>query len=135
MTFDEVKKIFRTPAAGYLATCGDKQPDLRGWELSHVENDRFYFCTSNAKNVWKDLTGNPNIGYACEKDGWFLRILGTIVVVKDKAEKMRAFSKFSNDVKGLYKGLEDTELEVFYLEHGIIKYTEGADDPYQILEF
>lgn len=135
MTFDDIKKLFDTPAAGWLATCRGKQPDVRGWELAYVSRDRFYFCTSNAKKVWGDILGNPNVAYGCEVNGIFVRILGTVTVVKDKAERMKDFEGFSEVVHGLYKGLEDTELEVFYLEHGIIKYADGADEPFHTIEF
>lgn len=64
----------------YLATTNGDQPHLRPMGFVMEYDGRLAFCTSNQKDMYKQLTANPNVELCCVDDNYnTLRICGKAV--------------------------------------------------------
>ena len=78
-----------------------------------------YFGCGTSKNVFLQLTKNPNVEVLAVRGGEFMRYDGTVKIVKDDAllEKVRAALP---QVMGLYDK-NGWEMGMFYLENGHVE--------------
>ena len=71
LEFLMVNKVF------YLATISGKQPHVRPMGFVMEHEGKLTFCTSNHKNMFKQLTTNPDVEICCvDKNCITLRISG-----------------------------------------------------------
>jgi uncharacterized pyridoxamine 5'-phosphate oxidase family protein len=109
----------------YLATIGlDGKPKVRPFQFMFEEDGKLWFCTSNQKEIYKELQKQPYIELcaAGEKMSW-LRIEGKVIFCDDIKIKKRVFEE-SPLVKGIYKAPDNPAFEVFYLQELIASITE-----------
>ena len=99
----------------FLTTDGD-QPKGRPFGFHLLTDDKLYFGCGTFKNVFKQLTANPNVEVLAMANGQFMRYDGTAKVVKDDAllEKVRAAMP---DIMALYDK-NGWEMGMFFLENG-----------------
>ena len=100
-----------------LATIGlDGKPKVRPFLFMFERNDRIYFCTSNKKEVYKEIQKNPSVELCVmsEEMSW-LRLNGKVVFSNEFKDKDKVF-KVSPLVKSIYKTTENPDFEVFYLD-------------------
>ena len=98
-----------------LTTDGDK-PKGRPFGFHLVDGDRIYFGCGTFKNVFKQLTKNPNVEVLALRGSEFLRYDGRAKIVKDAAllDKVRAAMP---DIMALYDK-NGWEMGMFCLEDG-----------------
>ena len=101
----------------FLATVEGTLPKVRPFQFMFGEGDKFYFCTSNKKDVYKQLCSNPNIEVSSmsAKFEW-LRINGKVKFLDDLNIKNKII-EISPLVKSIYKSGDNPEFEIFYLEN------------------
>jgi uncharacterized pyridoxamine 5'-phosphate oxidase family protein len=109
---DEAKTFY------FLTTDGDK-PKGRPFRFHLLDGDKLYFGCGTFKNVFLQLTKNPNVEVLAVRGGEFMRYDGTVKIVKDDAllEKVRAALP---QVMGLYDK-NGWEMGMFYLENGHVE--------------
>jgi uncharacterized pyridoxamine 5'-phosphate oxidase family protein len=132
---EEVIKFLNQNRLGYLATVDNGIPRVRPWGFMFEENGKFWFCTNNTKNVFKQLMEVPYIEFSCstpEFNTW-LRISGKIVFSKDKAIKEKIFQT-NPMLKNMYQSADNPIFEVFCLEHGSASIS-GFTTPEQKFQF
>jgi uncharacterized pyridoxamine 5'-phosphate oxidase family protein len=134
MTIEQVKEILDDGTTGYFATTNGNQLEIRGWQFQFAEGSRFYFCTSNTKDVYKEMKSNPQVAFAGVCNEHNVRISGKAVFVSDTAEKEKAFNKISAPVQGMYKSASNPVFEIFYIESGEVKINKGYE-PFQVIKF
>lgn len=80
------------------------------------EGGKLWFCTSNQKEIFKELQNQPYIELCTtgEKLSW-LRLSGKVVFSDSLLIKEKVFDR-SPLVKEIYKNADNPHLEVFYLE-------------------
>lgn len=134
MNFEEMKNVIPSYIAGYFTTVDGNKPDVRGWQLQCIEDNKIYFCTSNQKNVYKQLQANPECGFICTVGTQTFRIEGKCVFVTDRNEIEKIHAKTTEQVKSLYPTIDDNGFAAFYIEHGTVKYADGFK-PFEKFEF
>ena len=81
----EVKEFLSKNPVQYLATQGiDGKSKVRPFQFMLEKDDKFYFCTSNQKEVFKEITNNPHVEFCSmgENFSW-MRLSGKAVFSKD----------------------------------------------------
>lgn len=100
----------------YLATIGlDNKPKIRPFQFMLEDNGKLYFCTSNKKEIFKELKNNPYVEISiADKNFSWLRLNGKVVFSNDKNIKKKILEN-SPLVKSIYKNFDNPIFEVFYL--------------------
>lgn len=115
----EVIDFLNASPLGCLATVkGDGAPNARPFQFMREEEGRLYFCTSNKKEVFRELKANPDVCFsACGPDTSYVRIWAKVRFVE--ALDARAGVIESNAlVKSIYGSASNPDFEVFFLEKG-----------------
>lgn len=109
---DEAKTFY------FLTIDGDK-PKGRPFGFHLLDGDKLYFGCGTFKNVFSQLTKNPNVEVLAVRDGEFMRYDGMVKIVNDAAllEKVRAALP---QVMSLYDK-NGWEMGMFYLENGHVE--------------
>ena len=90
---------------------------------------KIYFCTSNEKNVYKQLATNPNFEICTMSDkGQWIRLQGKAVFDKSLEAKAKVFEVMPSLLK-MYKTPENPIFEVFYVAEGIATLYSFSDAP------
>lgn len=100
----------------YLATIGlDNKPKIRPFQFMLEDNGKLYFCTSNKKEIFKELKNNPYVEISiADKNFSWLRLNGKVVFSNDENIKKKILEN-SPLVKSIYKNFDNPIFEVFYL--------------------
>lgn len=119
---NEILDFFEKNPIQYLATIGlDGKPKVRPFQFMLEEDEKFYFCTCNKKNVFKEMEKNSYVEFcAMDKDMNWVRTSGKVVITKDLDIKKKIIEK-NKRVKEIYKSYDNPIFEVFYLEE--MKYS------------
>ena len=134
MTLEQVKEILADGTIGYFATTNGEQLEVRGWQYQFGEGNKFYFCTGNAKDVYKEMQVNPQVAFAGVSNEHNIRISGKATFVTDATEKEKAFAKLSTAVQGMYESASNPTLEIFYIGSGELKVNKGYE-PFEKIKF
>lgn len=135
MNFNELQSSIPAHTIGYFATVDEQnKADVRGWQLQYIEDGKIYFCTSNSKNVWKQIQSNPSISFICNEKGYTFRIYGDAIHVTDADEIKKVHDAADESVRGIYPTAQSNGFTVFCLEHGKVSYAKGFD-PFTTFEF
>lgn len=114
---DKVLKFLKDNPIFYLATTDGTTPQVRPFGFVMNFEGKLYFCTSNQKNVYKQLKANPKIQIATTaKSGDWLRLTGEAVFNTTTATKQAALDA-SPFLKNMYS-VSDTIFELFYIQNG-----------------
>lgn len=115
---EEILRFLEKNYSGALATIDNGKPKVRPFGLIMEEKGKFYFCTANTKEVYKQLIKTPFIEFtATSQDMATIRLSGEIAFTTDISIKKRVLEKFES-VRALYKSADNPVFEVFYIEHG-----------------
>ncbi len=112
---NEILQFLNDNKPFYIATTEDGVPHLRPFGFSMVYEGKIFFCTSNTKAVFKQLSANPH----CEicttaADSSWLRLCGKAVFVDDIAAKKKAL-EVAPRLVNVYQTAENPIFEIFYL--------------------
>ena len=127
---EEVVSFLKNSGVQYCATVGlDGRPKVRPFQFMYEEGGRFWFCTSNQKEIYKELQNHPFVEL-CTADikmSW-LRLSGKVIFSDSMAAKEKVL-EISALVKKIYKVPENPAFEVFYLEDAKASITEIGKTP------
>lgn len=102
----------------YIATVDGNEPKVRPFGLVIEHESKIYFCTSNQKNVYKQLKVNPNFEISTTaKDRRWIRLKGKAVFDNNMTVKAKAFEIMPH-LKDIYNSLDNPIFEVFYVSEG-----------------
>lgn len=127
---EDIMYILTNSQIQYLATVGlDGKPKVRPFQFMFEEDDKLWFCTSNQKEIYKELQAAPYIELCAsgENMSW-LRLKGMVSFSDDMAVKEKVFRK-SPLVKSIYKTPANPDFEVFYLEDVTASISEIGKPP------
>ncbi|MCT4634250.1 MAG: pyridoxamine 5'-phosphate oxidase family protein [Firmicutes bacterium] len=113
----DVIKLLEENPVQYFATIGlDGKPKVRPFQFMHEEDSKLYFCTSNQKEVFKEMSKSPYIELSVSTTDYkWIRLKGKVVFSDDMKIK-KAIVEKSEIVKMVYKTAENPDFEIFYLE-------------------
>lgn len=114
----EVIEFLKESEIQYFATIGiDLKPKVRPFQYQFEKEGKIWYCTSNKKKVFLEITQNSTIELcACNKKMDWLRLSGEVVFsnnndIKDNIIKNNAL------VREIYKSADNPDFEVFYLNN------------------
>lgn len=118
MDLKEIINFLDNNAPAFLATLGTcGNPRVRPVQSPLLYEDKIYFCTSNAKNLFKHIQNHDGIEFcSCAKDGTFLRLRANAVFENNAEVKKEMFEKYPM-LKELYENPNNPKFEVFYLKN------------------
>lgn len=114
---NEVVKFLNENPVQFLATIGkDGKPKVRPFQFMIEKDGKLFFCTSNGKDVYQEVKGNPYIELSVSSPSFaWLRLSGKVVFSQDKDVKA-AIIEHSPLVKSIYKTPDNPIFEIFYLD-------------------
>jgi len=122
MHFSECVKFANENPVTYIATMDGNQPRVRAFGMWFADETGFYYHTAISKNVWKQLTQNPNVELCFfapgDGAGKTMRVAGSIepiseIYLREKLIKERPWLPDTG-----ITGATDPKLVVFRIAHG-----------------
>jgi len=124
----EVLKYLTDNPVFYIATVDGNMPKVRPFGFVMEYEGKLCFCTSNQKNVYKQLKANPNFELStASADGSWLRLKGKAVFCTT-IESKNAALKAAPMLKNMYSA-EDSLFEIFYIEDGEATFNSMTGEP------
>lgn len=113
----KVIEILEQSEVQYLATIGlNGKPKVRPFQFMFEMENKLWFCTSNRKEIFKELQKQAYIELCTSgKNKSWLRLEGKVVFDDNIKMKEKVF-EVSPLVKGIYKVPDNPSFEVFYLD-------------------
>lgn len=101
----------------YLATIGrDSKPKVRPFQFMLEKEGKLFFCTSNQKEVYKEIKLNPYVEFSTtNQNNVWIRISGRIKFSND-LEVKTTIIEHNPLVKSIYKTPDNPIFEIFYLD-------------------
>ena len=132
---EEVVKFLNENKMGNLATVENGEPRVRPWGFMFEEDGKFYFCTANTKDVYKQLKSTPFVEFTATSSqfGW-VRLRGEIKFCIDLKIKEKVL-KTVPMVESMYKTADNPIFEVFFIEHGTAIMADFSGQPSKNFEF
>jgi len=123
---NEILKFIKDAGIFYIATVEGDQPRVRPFAFAMEYQKRIYFCTSNQKNVYKQLRSNPQFE-ACtmSKDGRWIRLQGKAIFDSSADAKAKSFEI----MPGLANIYNFADFEVFYVEKAEATFYSMKSEP------
>lgn len=132
---EEVKKLLGEKTIGAFATVEYGKPRVRPWQFQFEEDGKFYFCTANTKEVYKQLQNTPFAEFtSTTEDMVTVRISGEVVFTNDIGLKQKVLDK-NPGIKAIYKSGDNPVFEVFYIEHGEAIISDFSGQPPRKISF
>ena len=113
----EIIEFLAKNPTGAFATVDNDKPRVRPWAFMMEDQGKLWFCTSNNKNVYKEMQANPNIEFSSWQGFNILRLNGKVKFSQDTAMKAKILEN-NPGVKSIYKSPDNPIFEIFYLEAG-----------------
>jgi uncharacterized pyridoxamine 5'-phosphate oxidase family protein len=129
-----IKRLSENPA-GFLATIENGEPRVRPWGFMFEENGKFYFCTNNTKDAYRQLQATPVVEFATlDKNMVWVRLRGKVKFTEDMKIKEKIVS--GNElVKSIYQSAVNPIFKAFYIEHGTASISDFSGRPPKKFEF
>ena len=112
----KVSEFLSNAKTFYFLTTDGNQPKGRPFGFHMLVDDRVYFGCGTFKNVFKQLTNNPQVEVLAVNGGEFMRYDGTVRIVKDDA-LLAKVREIMPDIMAMYDK-NGWEMGLFYLENG-----------------
>jgi len=113
----------------HIATVEGTKARVRPFAFSMKRNGALYFCTNKTKDVYKQLSQNPEIEISdMGINGTWLRIRGRITFDETREAKVQAFGESANLLKIYPKGADDETFVTFHFAEAVatlFSFTEG----------
>ncbi len=126
----EIVEYLSHSSIQYMATTGlDGKPKVRPFQFMFEKEGKLWFCTSNQKEIYKELQKQAYIELcASGSDMSWLRLSGKVVFSYDLPVKEKML-EHSPLVKGIYKVANNPSFEVFYLQEASASLSEIGKAP------
>lgn len=113
----EIIEFLAKNPTGAFATVDNGKARVRPWAFMMENQGKLWFCTSNNKNVYKEMQANPNVEFASWQGFNILRLSGKVKFSQDIDMKAKILEN-NPGVKSIYKSPDNPIFEIFYLENG-----------------
>ena len=125
-----VTDFLRNSQVQYLATIGiDGKPKVRPFQFMLEEDGKLYFCTSNQKNVYKEIENQPYVEFCASGENFsWLRLNGKVVFSQEIAIKSKILDG-NPIVKSIYKTPDNPIFEAFYLDEASATIADFSGEP------
>ena len=115
---NDVTKFLTDNPVQYFATTGlDGRPKVRPFQFMTEHDGKLFFCTSNQKEVFKEITQSPEVEVCVSSPSFaWLRLSGKVKFYSSKELKTKIIES-SPLVKNIYHDACNPQFEIFYLEN------------------
>lgn len=121
--------------SGFLANVENGKPHIRPFEFQFEDNNKFYFCTSINKDIYRQLKENPEVAFSSmSKEMEWIRLNGTVTFIDDISMKEMLFNK-NPFVASIYKSPYNEELVLFAITEGTISFHDLTGKTYKEISF
>lgn len=133
MDYNDCLKFANDNPVSFIATVEGNSPKVRAFLMWFADKSGFYYHTSAAKNVSKQLKNNPNIEVCFYHAGGdimaknMMRVTGKVHFVDDLSLKARLLEE-RPFLKAIVKGPNDPMLEIFRIYEGEAHFWCMADN-------
>ena len=104
----------------HLATVDGTKARVRPFGFVMKRNNALYFCTNKTKDVYKQLSQNPDIEISSMgADGTWLRVRGRIAFDETRDSKAQVFVENPDLLKRYNKGADDEIFLTFYFTEAV----------------
>ncbi|MCG8698516.1 MAG: pyridoxamine 5'-phosphate oxidase family protein [Bacteroidales bacterium] len=127
---EEIITYLKKSGIQYFATVGlDGKPKVRPFQFMFEYDNKLWFCTSNEKEVYKELQKQPYVEICTlgPKMSW-IRLEGK-VNFSDSLEMKEKVFRVNALVRNIYKEIDNPLLEVFYLSEVKATISEIGEKP------
>lgn len=126
---NEVLQFLKDQSVFYIATVDGQTPKVRPFGFVMEYNGKLCFCTSNQKDVYKQLIANPafEITTASPAAGKWLRLKGRAVFITSPESKKAALDA-APFLKDMYS-VEDSIFEIFYADDAEATFCSFTEPP------
>lgn len=119
---------------GQFATVKDNKPVMRPFQFVFERNGKFYFGTSNTKDVYRELKESGSAGFAVlGKDMRWVRLNGEIQFVDSLELKEEVFNN-EPLLRNIYKTADNPIFEIFHIHRGVASFHEGTGELIEEME-
>lgn len=114
----------------YFATVGtDGKPKVRPFQFMLEEGGKLYFCTSNQKEVFREVQKQPDVELCASGENFsWLRLKGKAVFSNDLSLKAKVMEA-SPIVKSIYTTPDNPTFEIFYLAEAVATIADFSGNP------
>jgi uncharacterized pyridoxamine 5'-phosphate oxidase family protein len=114
----------------YLSTIGrDGRPKVRPFQFMLEEEGKLYFCTSNQKEVYKEIRAQSHVELCASGENFsWLRLSGKASFAGDIALKAK-IQDASPLVKSIYKSPDNPAFEIFCLTDASATIADFSGNP------
>lgn len=131
----EVALFLSENPAGFMATVDNGEPRVRPWGFMYEEGGKFYFCTNNTKEAYRQLTQTPTVEFsAMDKNMAWVRLRGKIQFTDDRKIKEKILDGNAL-VKSIYQTPDNPIFKAFYMEHGSASIADFSGRPAKTCTF
>ena len=110
----EIYEFLKNAGTYYIATVDNNKPKVRPFGTIEIFEDKLYIQTSKKKDVFKQISLNPNVEICAFLNGKWIRLAGKLVV-DDRVEAKRHMLDCYPNLKGMYSET-DPNTAVLYFE-------------------
>lgn len=127
---NEAFKFLKENPIQYFSTVGlDGRPKVRPFQFMGENEGKLYFCTSNEKEVFREISKTPYVETcACNSESVWIRLSGKVVFSEDMNIKEKIISE-NPLVKFIYKSADNPIFEIFYLEDAKAVIADFSGNP------
>lgn len=132
---NDVIKFLKENPIVYLATVDKGEPRVRPFQFMLEEGQRLYFCTSNIKDVYKQLKAHPSMELTTSSPKFeWIRLRGEARFINDLSIKAKILEA-SPLVKSIYKTPDNPLFDVFFIERGRAIIADFSGNPPKEVNF
>lgn len=131
----EAVKFLKENVNGFLATVEGTKPKVRPFQFMLEDNGKLFFCTSNTKDVCKQLKTNPYVEFSSVTPAFaWIRLNGEVKFSNDVRIKEQILEN-NGLVKSIYQTADNPIFEIFYIEHGTAILADFSGQPPKTINF
>lgn len=140
MNKDEILNFLNTNPVFHLATIEGDKPRVRGMLLYRADNDGLIFHTGKMRDLYRQLTENPNVELSfnngSSEDLIQIRVSGTVELVEDIELKKEIVQK-REFLKPFVEQSGYGPLAVYRIRHGVASVWKMKNNfaPKEFVEF
>jgi uncharacterized pyridoxamine 5'-phosphate oxidase family protein len=126
-------EYLKTNPVFHIATVDGTQARVRPFGFVMKRNGALYFCTNKTKDVYKQLSQNPDIEISdMGSDSTWLRVRGRIAFDDTRDAKVQAFKESDMLLKIYPKGADDETFVTFYFTEAVATLYFFTEKPKKI---
>jgi len=127
---NEVVAFLKQNPVVYFATVGlDGRPKVRPFQFMLEQNGKLFFCTSNRKEVYREMKQLPYVE-CCVTNASFawMRLKGKAVFAEDRTVKEKIMEE-NPLIKNIYQSPDNPVFEIFFLGDAQASIADFSGDP------